>query len=52
MTEVQFEVLRGLLNGSHAVGVAVGGGEGFVHREVEVKKVVFGLGAAILDDFR
>ena len=52
MTELQFKVFCRLFYGFHAVGVAVGGGEGLVHREIEVEEVVFGLGAAELDDFR
>ena len=52
MAETQFKVFGCLLYGLHAVVVAVGGGKGLVHREVEVEEVVFGLGAAKLDDFR
>ena len=51
MAVAQFEVLGGLFDGFHAIGVAVGGGKGLVFGEVEVEKVVFGLGATKLDDF-
>ena len=44
--------ILGLDYGTKTVGVAISGGEGFVHREVEVEEIVFGLGAAELDDFR
>ena len=50
MAKTQLKVFGGLLNGLNAVGVAVGGSEGLVHREVEVEEVVFRFGTTELDD--